>query len=298
MLTGVAAAWSAARGEGTGGRESSGLALMVASAAAFALMAAMVKLLIPEEPIQAVVLSRGILMASVFAIAARRRGISLRGHATGKLVLRGLLGYGALSCYFFSVQHLPLGDAVLIQYSHPLFVAALAPILIGERTERGHWWLVAASLVGVALIVGPQGSLRGAAFVGLTGSLLSGLAYMTVRELSRTEHPLAILFWFPLVSIPGALVASIAAGREALPTSPREVAGHLAVFASALVGQVALTAGLARVAAARATAVSLMGPVFGVLFGLALFGTMPTPFSLAGMAIVVTALIRLARRTT
>lgn len=269
---------------------------MVASAAAFALMAAMVKLFLPETPTQSIVLSRSILMSIAFAWAARRQRVPVAGRNWRKLVLRGALGYAALSCYFFSVQHLPLGDAVLLQYSHPLFVAALAPLVLGERSSRGHWWLVAAALLGVALIVGPQGELRGAALVGLTGSLMSGLAYMTVRELSRSEHPLTILFWFPLVSIPGSLAATIRSGSEAIPSSAFEVAGHLAVFLAAFVGQIALTAGLARVGAARATAVSLSGPVFGVLFGLALFGTRPTAWSLTGMAIVVVALTRLARR--
>ena len=31
-------------------------------------------------------------------------------------------------------------------------------------------------------------------------SLMSGIAYMTVRQLARTERPLTILVWFPLAS--------------------------------------------------------------------------------------------------
>jgi drug/metabolite transporter (DMT)-like permease len=242
-----------------------------------------------------VVLSRGILMTAVFLGIALRRGLPVCGKSPGKLVLRGALGYAALSCYFFSVQRLPLGDAVLLQYSHPVFVGLLAPWWLGERTGRGHWPLVALALGGVALIVGPQGEMRSAAAIGLLGSMLSGLAYITVRELSRTEHPLTILLWFPLVSIPFSLAATLRAGAAAIPSSASEVAGHVLVFLSALVGQIALTAGLARVDAARATAISLTGPVFGFLFGLVLFGTPPTAASVAGTAIVVGSLAFMAR---
>jgi drug/metabolite transporter (DMT)-like permease len=221
--------------------------------------------------------------------------VSLKGQRPGKLLVRGLLGYAALSCYFYSVQQLPLGDAVLLQYSHPIFVAALAPFVLTERTGPRHWPLVLAAFAGVALIVGPAGELRSGALIGLTGSLMSGLAYMTVRDLSRTEHPLTILVWFPLATLPGSMLATWWAGDAAWPRSLAEVAGHLGVFVTAMIGQVALTEGLRRAGAARATAVSMTGPVFGVLFGLVFFSTVPSVTSVVGMVLVLGALWMLAR---
>jgi drug/metabolite transporter (DMT)-like permease len=294
-LTGMAEVWAGLREEVAARSERSGLMLMVASAASFALMGALAKLLLPRTPTQAVVLSRGVLMTAVCVSLAARRGVSLWGRRPGMLLVRGLLGYGAVSCYFYSVQALPLGDAVLLQYSHPVFVCLMAPALLGERSDRGHWLNVLAALLGVALIVGPSGDLRGSALVGLAGSFLSGLAYLTVRELSRTEDQLTILVWFPLATIPGALVGTWMAGPAARPRDVTEIAGHLAVFACALAGQVALTQGLSRVPAARATAVAMSGPVFGLLFGFLFFGTAPTVASIAGTALVLGALWRLAR---
>ena len=55
-------------------------------------------------------------------------------------------------------------------------------------------------------------------------------------------------------------------------------------------GQVSLTLGLARAGAASATAVTLSGPVFGVIYGFVLFGTVPTRASVAGMVLVLTAI--------
>jgi drug/metabolite transporter (DMT)-like permease len=267
---------------------------MVVSAASFASMAAVAKKMLPHAPPQSVVLSRGLIMTAVFVALAWRQSVPLRGQRPGMLLVRGLLGYAALSCYFHSVQHLPLGDAVLLQYSHPVFVAVLAPWLLGEATRPRHWLLIGGALVGVALIVRPSGALREAALVGVTGSILSGLAYLTVRQLSRTEHPLTILVWFPLATLPLSALATAAAGRGALPRDGVEVAGHLLVAATALIGQVTLTHGLARAGAARATAVTLTGPVFGLALGYGLFGTLPTAASLAGTAVILTALGLLA----
>lgn len=286
----IADVWSTLRDSEHRPHPTTGLVFMVISAAAFAAMAAFAKKLLPDTPTQAVVLSRGLLMTTVFVWLARRRGVSVRGRRPGMLLLRGLLGYGALSCYFWSVQHLPLGDAVLLQYSHPIFVALLAPLVLGERTGPLQLLLVVAALAGVALIVHPTGALRSAAMIGVLGSMLSGIAYLTIRELSRTEHPLTIVVWFPLASLVPAMIATLRAGDAALPRSASQVAGHLLVTASALVGQITLTFGLSIAGAARATAVTLTGPVFGMLFGYLMFGTVPTATSLVGTAIVLASL--------
>jgi len=296
LLTGLADVRSALSEESRRPGDRFGLALMVFSAACFALMAAIAKRMLPGTPMQAVVLSRGILMTTTFVVLARRQGVPIVGANPGMLLVRGLLGYGALSCYFWSVQHLPLGDAVLLQYSHPIFVAAIAPFFLHEATGRWHWPLVMAALAGVALIVGPAGHLRGPAMIGLTGSMLSGLAYMAVRKLAKTEHTLTILIWFPLATIPLSLIATLRTGAAAIPKSGLEVAGHLLIYATALAGQYTLTMGLARAGAARATAVTMTGPVFGMLFGWLIFGTQPSPTSLAGTAIVIAAVVLLARR--
>jgi drug/metabolite transporter (DMT)-like permease len=295
LLTGLAEVWGALGERPRGGSQGSGLVLMVVSAAAFAFMAALVKKLLPDTPIQAIVLSRGLLLSGLFCGLAIWRKAPIWGHRPSLLAVRGLLGYAALSCYFWSVHHLPLGDAVLLQYSHPVFVALIAPFFLHERTGRGHWWLVAVALVGVTLIVRPSGAVRHDALVGVLGSMLSGLAYITIRELSRSEHPLTILVWFPLATVVPSLVATVATWPAGQPRNATEWAAHGLVAVTALIGQVTLTVGLTRVGAARATAVTLTGPVFGMLFGLLLFGTVPAVASLVGTALVLTAVWLLGR---
>lgn len=36
----------------------------------------------------------------------------------------------------------------------------------------------------------------------MVGALLTAVAYVSVRELGRSEHPQVIVLWFPLISIP------------------------------------------------------------------------------------------------
>ncbi len=294
LLTGVADIWGNVRAAGRATADLRGLALMVLSAACFALMAAIAKAMLPHVPTQSVVLSRAVIMTIVFLGMALAKRVSVVGVRPHKLMLRGLLGYLAVSCYFYSVQHIPLGDAVLLQYSHPVFVAVLAPLLLHERTGRWHWPLVVVALAGVAFIVGPSGTINREASVGLFGSVLSGFAYLTVRDLAKTEHPLTVLVWFSGVMIPGALIMSIRAGAPALPTNLHDWIAHVAVATAGLVGQFALTEGLARAGAARATAVTMTGPIFGLAFDVMFFDKWPKWTSVVGTLTVVVALMLLA----
>ena len=66
----------------------------------------------------------------------------------------------------------------------------------------------------------------------------SGLAYLAIRKLSRTEHPLTIMVWF---AADGPRLARRLAGRAGAASLPRdagEVAAHLGVALTALAGQI------------------------------------------------------------
>ena len=311
-----------------------GLILMVASAACFAAMAPFTRKWLTQVEPQSIVLSRAVAMVVVFAVWGRAAGIALAGRDRAGLVVRGLLGYLAISCYVWSTQHLPPGKAVLLQYSHPVFVASLAPLLLREKPGPLHWPLVVAGFAGLTLALGVAGfgattgattgasDPRGLApdhawVVGLMGACLSGLAYMMVRRIAATEAPVTIVFWFALVMLPASLIGTlvpwspldaiagwfgtmahaapaVAAGpRHPLPAGAAEWLGCAGVVAVGLVGQITLTEGLARAGAARAVAVTMAGPLFGLAFDLLFFGQLPTAVALAGTVLVVAALVAL-----
>ena len=289
-----------------------GLWLMVASAFAFAAMAPFTrKWLQPIEP-QSIVAARAVVMTLLFLAWGRLRGVDLLGKDRKGLLLRGTIGWLAISCYVWSTQHLPAGQAVLIQYSHPVFVAAVAPWLLRERPGPGHWPLVVAALLGLALALRVGGTVDRAAAIGLVGALLSGVAYLTVRRISRTESPVTIVFWFSLVMLPTSLISCFTpwslldsfaglVGHEAaasaarvplrlLPETGGEWLGYAGVVVAGLLGQVTLTEGLRLAGAARATAVTMAAPLFGLLFDVAFFSRMPTAFGVVGTLLVVVAL--------
>lgn len=214
------------------------------------------------------------------------------------LVLRGILGTAGFLLFFGALQRIPLADTVILFQAHPLVVAALGPWLLGERNRPRQWMLMALSLVGVVLVVGPTGQadLAGRA-MALGCALVAGTAYAVMRMLSSSVPTLTIAFAFPAVAVAttGPLMALGVPGFTWANPSAVDWLWILAVAVSATSGQVLLTLGLGRVPAARGSAISNSQVVFAVVWGILFLGEVPAWTTLAGASIVVTCLVLLSR---
>lgn len=274
---------------------------MIGSAFCFSLMSLFVKLVGQTLPSQDIVLVRGIVTLILSYAALRSAGIAVAGNRKGLLALRGLLGFGAVSAFFYAVIHLPLADATVIHYTNPAFTAIIAALFLAEPVRAREAACLVASLAGVLLIARPtflfggtSASLDpGGVLAALAGAILSAGAYVTIRLLSRTEHALVIVLWFGVVSTLGAAPAT-AAGFE-LPTG-WVWAGLVGVGLTTHAGQVLLTRGLALEPAGRAMMVSYVQIVFAALWGIVFFGERPDIRVAAGAALIVGSTFALRRR--
>ncbi|HSM37193.1 MAG TPA: DMT family transporter, partial [Longimicrobiales bacterium] len=228
----------------------------------------------------------------------RQAGLSWRGNRRGLLLLRGALGFVALTSFYYAVVHLPLADATVIQYTNPVFAALIAAAALGERLRAREAALVLISLVGVFLAARPGFLFGGAALpllpvaVGLLGAIFSAAAYVTVRKLGETDHTMVIVFYFSAVATVGAI--PLAAGSALWPT-PREWLVLVGVGIATQLGQVFMTIGLRKEKAGRATAASYLAIVFSALWGFLFFGEVPSSWLVAGAAIIVAATVSLSR---
>lgn len=278
-----------------------GVRYMVGSALAFAGMSALVKLAAERLPSQEVVAARAAISLVLSLAFLRRAGVTpLLGRRRGLLLLRGLFGFCGLSCVFYAVAHLPLAEATVLQYLHPVFTAGLAALFLRERVGRLWPAGTVLALLGVALVARP-GPLGGggwaldpfATAVAVGGAFFSGCAYVTVRRLAREEHPLVIVLYFPLVTLPATLPGLLGAG-----VWPRglEWAWLAGVGVLAQLGQVWLTRGLQHEPAGVATALAYLQVAFAAALGAAVFGDVPGPLAVAGALLVLLGALLAGRR--
>jgi drug/metabolite transporter (DMT)-like permease len=266
---------------------------MVGAAFFFSLMSLFVKLAGRSLPTMEIVLARGLVLVVITWGLLRSRGIDPWGHRKGLLLLRGVLGFIALTCFYFALVHLPLADATVIQYTNPAWTALLAAVLLDERLSGRETAGIVASLAGVVLITRPTFLFRPDAVarldpvwvgVALAGALFSAGAYVTVRELGSTEDPLVIVFWFALVN--AAAATPLAAPSAVWPST----GGWLllaAVGLSTQIAQVMMTRGLKRERAGKAMAVAYLQIVFAAVWGAVVFAEVPDVWAVSGAAMVI-----------
>lgn len=278
-----------------------GLRYMAGAAFFFSVMSLLVKIAGQRLPTQEVVLARSSVGALLSWAVLRSRGVSVLGHRRGLLLLRAVLGYGALSCFFYALIHLPLADATVIQYTNPVFTALLAAFLLGERLRPREVGLVLVSLLGVVLMTRPGFLFGGleqrldpvATAIALLGAVLSAGAYVAVRKLGETEDPLVIVFYFAAVSTIGAVPFTAA---EAVMPTPLEWLALAGIGVVTQVAQVMMTKGLRLEAAGRAMAVGYMQIVFAAAWGMIFFLEFPDAWGIGGALLIVLGTLGIARR--
>ncbi len=122
---------------------------------------------------------------------------------TGRLpqhVLRNAVHYAAQYGWFVALTLIPLAQVVSIEFTMPIWSAALAVAFLGERMSGRKWFAVLLGLVGVAVIVRPQaGQIDAGQLVALASALGFAVSIVLVKSLTRTEAAVVISFWMLVV---------------------------------------------------------------------------------------------------
>ena len=266
---------------------------MVASALSFSLMGVCVKQVGGRIPVAEVVFARAIVSVALSWWLLHRAGIPAWGKRRWLLIWRGAIGTAALVCVYAALAALPLAAATVLQYLYPPFTALLAWLMLGEPIGKRVLAAMALGWLGVLLVAQPAGLLQGGAtmalvpvLIAIAGALFTAFAYVSVRSLGTSEHPLVIVFYFPLVALP--LSLPLVALNPVLPT-PAELLWLIGVGVFTQLGQVYLTRSLTALPAARATAISYVQVLFAGGWGWLLFGESIDSWTIAGAGLVLAA---------
>jgi len=264
---------------------------MMLAGAFFTVMVAAVKVARTELVAFEVVFWRACISVPVTLslVLAGRTGLAVRN--PGALLLRSVLGFGAMTCFFTAAKGVSIADLSLIGKLQPIWVALAAPLVLGatERSGRGLWLVITGGMIGSALLIGPElavGAHFGLFALAATG--FSAAAHLLVRLLGRTDAPATQVFWFQVATLilASAAIALVDGGLPDLPRvglwAPLAVCG-----VSAAIGQAFMTRAYALDGAARIAAASYATPVLGVVADVVAFGVWPDVGGWVGGGLVV-----------
>ncbi|QIR06196.1 DMT family transporter [Salinivibrio costicola] len=269
-----------------------GIRFMLLSAFGFAVMSACVKYVsLHGIPLFEIVAARALVSLIISYTAVKRKGLSPFGNNKPLLLLRGVLGTAALMCVYYAVTTLPLAEATVLQYMHPVFTAVLGFIVLKERLQGATLVSIVLCLGGLYLMVQPNlnTSIDSAlppfsVAIALLGALGSSVAYVIVRKLSRSEDSSVIILYFPMVALPVSIV--LMWPEFVMPSLPLTFLLVLVgVFTQ--IGQYGLTKAMQTQQAGEASAYAYVQIVFSTLIGIAIFQELPSMWTYLGGGLIV-----------
>lgn len=258
----------------------------------FAVMAASVKMASPEIGSFSMILWRGVFGCAAILIWALVTGRSLKTPCFFSHVKRSGIGTIALGLWLYAVANLPLSTGMTLNYTSPLFIAAFVVGAAFWYKRPVEWRLVLATIAGFAGVVEVlQPEFHAGdmfpALVGLTSGLLSAVAYMQIRELTKLNEPdWRVVFYFTLFNIAfGAVTHPIFDEPDVYTT--KSVLCIIAAGTSATLAQIALTKSYGHGNLLVSSILSFSAIIFAVVMGVVIFGDPLELQSAVGIAIII-----------
>ena len=242
---------------------------MIFGSVCFGTMNALVKWTSFHADVWMIIMVRSAVIAFAVAIFAASRGFSLKVSDKRTMLLRCVVGLTAMILYFTALGRIPIGQAVTLQYTAPLFVALLSGRVIRERVEPVVALLVGTAFAGIVLIVSPDlSSIDSDALLALGSGFFAAMAYMYVRELRNTDSASSVVFWFAAFSVVGSIFQALpdVAGLEW-----KTIAALIGIGIGAGGGQVGITMAYHRANAAWVSAFSYLTVIVATFYGFTLF---------------------------
>jgi drug/metabolite transporter (DMT)-like permease len=247
-------------------------------------------------PPHELVLFRSIISFSISAFLLKKRNLPILGYNRKWLLVRGVSGMIALTLFFYSIHNLPLAIASSVQYLAPIFTIILAVLIIKERMIPIQWLFIVIALFG-ALGIGLNNLLvddkqfQISWFwlgIGIISAFFSGIAYVSILKLKKTDSPLNIVIYFPMLSLPVMGVWSIFS--FVMPQGIEWIYVFvIGVFTQ--IAQIAMTRALVSGSASTITPFQYLGSVYAILVGYFLFDERISFYALCGIAFIIVGVI-------
>nr|MCH9812628.1 DMT family transporter [Campylobacterota bacterium] len=216
------------------------------------------------------------------------------------LFYRGFFGFTALLLFFYTITAIPLGEAITLNKTSPLFVTVLAFFLLNDKLSFKGIVALLIGFLGVVLITKPFGLSIGLDhLLGLMGGFLAAAAYTTIRKIKHVYDSRTIVLSFMSVGVVIPIILFIIALLEIpqsltfiitpfiLPTSLTVWRLLILIGITATISQWLLTRAYSSTNAGIIGIVSYSNIPFAIFFGTLLGDKLPDSFTFIGIILII-----------
>lgn len=135
-------------------------------------------------------------------------------------IIRNIFHFTGQNLWFFALPLIPLAQLFALEFTSPIWVMLLAPILLGEKLTLRKFFLVALGFIGVLIVARPEiGTLNMGILAGAAAAIGFAAAAIMTRKLTHTDSLTKILFFLTGLQILFGLICAGYDGDIALPNS-------------------------------------------------------------------------------
>ncbi|NQU16541.1 MAG: DMT family transporter [Candidatus Saganbacteria bacterium] len=229
---------------------------MLIAAILFGVMAFLVKILSHTISPEEIVFFRFFLGALSILFFVIIRFAKLRFNNKRLLVFRGIIGSVAIVFFFKAIKLIPVSDAVVLQFSYPIFATVFAAIFLDEKLKLSSVIAMFVAFVGIVFISSPVFIQFNIGYVhGIAAAVFAGAAIVATRRLRRTENAWSITFSLMFFGTIVGFIVSM--GKIAIP-SPNGFFLLMGMVAVATVAQLLLNYSYKYCDVAHGTIISML----------------------------------------
>ncbi|HIE19885.1 MAG TPA: DMT family transporter [Rhodospirillales bacterium] len=149
-------------------------------------------------------------LAVIMALLSRSGWRQIQTEMLGLHVVRNCAHYAGQCGWFYGIGILSLAQVFALEFTTPIWIAILAPVLLKERLTGTRIAAIAIGFAGALIILRPgMVPIDTATVAVLMAAAGFAMSHTITKKLSATDTPLCILFYMTVVQLPLGLVPSL-----------------------------------------------------------------------------------------
>ncbi|MEL6170715.1 MAG: DMT family transporter [Pseudomonadota bacterium] len=161
----------------------------------------------------------GLVIVLLVASASRTVGQINTGNM-GLHLTRNLFHFAGQNLWFYAIALIPLAQVFALEFTTPIWVLLISPILLGERLTRMRIFAAVLGFIGILLVARPEAASLNAGTISAALAAIGFAGSITLtKKLTQVQSLTCILFWMTLIQSVFGLIAAGYDGDISTPSA-------------------------------------------------------------------------------
>lgn len=133
--------------------------------------------------------------------------------------IRNLAHFTGQNLWFYAVTVIPLAQVFALEFTSPLWVIVLSPLILGERLTAMRAFAAIMGFIGILIVARPDmAGINAGVITAASSAIFFAITIMLTKKLTRTQSITCILFYLTAMQLVFGVVAAGYDGDIAIPS--------------------------------------------------------------------------------